>query len=307
MALELPAILETELRTLTEAQLNLRLPLHALMGEAVDVARFAQRYWAAEREPGSTRILRPGLELTGRSLNPEIIPHILLLQDATQEAQTAYLLALTPARGNDTMIRARFVLGEITAALEWLFDDGIEDERDVQLRNLTDAHRDAPDSQDALASELDDFASLAEQKPRTARDARSFRAVPHRGRSRSCQNPARTLRDRGYARRSALAARPSYSPRGPTADENEHSARGRPLRLFGIIRRSFARSRAPTNDADELKPAGVPQPTGRRNPTGRGANFDLKPSFGCRYSFNCCRVHRDSVERCMADAPVSAP
>jgi hypothetical protein len=55
------------------------------------------------------------------------------------------------------------VLGEITAALEWLFDDGIEDERDAQLRSVSEAHRDAPESQDALAVELEDFAALAEQ------------------------------------------------------------------------------------------------------------------------------------------------
>jgi len=163
MAEDLPEALDTELRTLTDAQLSLSLPLHVLLGEAVDVARFAGRYWAAEREPGTDRILRPGLELAGSKLDPEIIPHILTLQAATQEAQTAFLLALASPRGNATVVRARFVLGEITATLEWLFDDGIEDERDRQLQNLTEAHRETPDSQDALASELDDFAALAAQ------------------------------------------------------------------------------------------------------------------------------------------------
>jgi len=48
--------------------------------------------------------------------------------------------------------------------LEWLCDNWIADERDVQLRNLIEAHRGTPDCQDALARELDDFAALAEPK-----------------------------------------------------------------------------------------------------------------------------------------------
>jgi len=173
MSTELSERLEAELRVLTPLQSTLRVPLHVLTGEAVDVARFAQRYWAAEREPGTNRVIRPGLELAGKKLDPEIIPDILVVQTATQQSQTEYLLAVT-RQSPGTMDRARFVLSETTAALEWLFDDGIEDERDVQLRSLTDAHRDDPDSQDALAAELDDFVLLAEQHREALADLEAF-------------------------------------------------------------------------------------------------------------------------------------
>jgi hypothetical protein len=51
------------------------------------------------------------------------------------------------------------VLDEIASALEWLFDDGKTDERDAQLAAIVDAHDDDPDSEDALASELADYAT----------------------------------------------------------------------------------------------------------------------------------------------------
>lgn len=161
MAVPLPERLENELRALTPEQMSLRVPLHVLGGEAVDVARFGQRYWAAERESESLRVIRPGLELAGAGLDQEIVADILTLQSAIQESQTEYLLALAPTRAAVATDRARFVLGEITAALEWLFDDGIEDERDTQLRHVVDAHRDDSTSQDSLAGELDDFLLLA--------------------------------------------------------------------------------------------------------------------------------------------------
>lgn len=52
--------------------------------------------------------------------------------------------------------------GELTASLEWLFDDGVEDENDRALANLKAEHDRTPESLDALAAELFDYATLAE-------------------------------------------------------------------------------------------------------------------------------------------------
>jgi len=53
------------------------------------------------------------------------------------------------------------VLAELTAVLEFLFDDDVEDERDVQLAQLQRAN-DEPDTVDALAQALVEYAGLAE-------------------------------------------------------------------------------------------------------------------------------------------------
>jgi hypothetical protein len=72
-------------------------------------------------------------------------------------------MTVDPSGAADTVARGRFVLGEMTSALEWLFDDGVVDDRDAQLARVADAHRDDPESADALAGALDDYAALAAQ------------------------------------------------------------------------------------------------------------------------------------------------
>ena len=59
------------------------------------------------------------------------------------------------------MERGAFVLSEITSALEFLFDDGIENEDDAALAATKAAHADDPSTADALALALDDYAALA--------------------------------------------------------------------------------------------------------------------------------------------------
>jgi hypothetical protein len=71
------------------------------------------------------------------------------------------VLTVDPA-GAAPRERGRFLLDEITAALEWHFDDGVQDENDDKLAALGKAHADDPETMDALASALDDYAALAE-------------------------------------------------------------------------------------------------------------------------------------------------
>ncbi|MEO7329042.1 MAG: hypothetical protein ABI193_10715 [Minicystis sp.] len=146
-------------------------PLHVLFGEAVDVARFFAKYWKPQKEAGAPAV--PGLE-SAASKNGNGVPkmtaktgeEILSLQRAAQEAQTRYLLVVDPGNTAELTERARFLLDEMTATLEWLFDDGVEDEKDAQLARLGAAHADDPQSADALASALDDYATLC--KPHEA-------------------------------------------------------------------------------------------------------------------------------------------
>jgi hypothetical protein len=56
--------------------------------------------------------------------------------------------------------RADFVLGEIRHSLEFLFDDGKQDDADVQLENLRTAFSPSA-SQDAMALALEGYAALA--------------------------------------------------------------------------------------------------------------------------------------------------
>jgi hypothetical protein len=139
-------------------------PLHVLFGEAVDVARFVERYWKPELGENK-EVVRRGLSSAAgpkSRLYPKIGEDILSLQRAAQDAQTRYLLTVNPTAPADPMERGSHILDELTATLEWLFDDGVEDENDAKLAALESAHGDDPATADALASALDDYAALAE-------------------------------------------------------------------------------------------------------------------------------------------------
>jgi hypothetical protein len=138
-----------------------RVPIYVLTGEAIDVARFFQRRWAAQREPNG-KVVVPGLELCqGRGgITPELGQEILELQQEVQSAQSAYLLTVSPRAEAAPTERAHFILGEMSSVLEWYMDDGVEDEKDAQLDRLNETYRDAA-SQDALAAALDDYVALA--------------------------------------------------------------------------------------------------------------------------------------------------
>lgn len=146
--------------------LQLSVPFHVLLGEAVDVAKFFGKYWDNVLDDKKV-VVRPGLEtaVNPRSKAPAKIgpgtgQEILSLHEATQAAQTAYLLTVDPASANP-MDRAQTVLSRLTGTLEWLFDDGVEDENDAQLASLGAEHGGDPSTPDALAGALVDYAALA--------------------------------------------------------------------------------------------------------------------------------------------------
>jgi len=137
-------------------------PVRVILGEAVDVARFTQAYFEPVKDAAG-KILRPGLALAGTKLSANIGVEILELQNTLQTAQTDYLLTVAPAQP-DVRGRAEYVLGEITAALEWHLDDGVEDDRDKQLAAIKSEYSDGSASIDSLAAELADYAALARQE-----------------------------------------------------------------------------------------------------------------------------------------------
>lgn len=137
-------------------------PIRIMLGEAIDVARFVQAYWEPVKDAGG-KILRPGLSMAGTKLGANVGAEILELQEALQSAQTEYLLTVAPAQP-DVRARAEFVLSEVTAALEWFLDDGVEDDRDKQLAALKSEYADGSTSTDSLAAELSDYAGLARQQ-----------------------------------------------------------------------------------------------------------------------------------------------
>ncbi len=152
----------SEAQSLPMSEPRFNMPLHVLQGEAVDVARFFKKYYAPV-ESGEGRPGRPGLSSVAnakRGITKSTGDDILSLQEAVQQATAAHRMAASP-RSASPADRARFVIGEIAAVLEWHFDDGVEDQRDAQLEAVKHAHEDTPDSADALAAEADDYAALA--------------------------------------------------------------------------------------------------------------------------------------------------
>jgi hypothetical protein len=76
------------------------------------------------------------------------------------QAQDQYFL--TFGQTGNPMDRGYFLLGEIRATLEYLLDDGIEDDKDAQLDKIDAAHAEDPESFDALAGALDDYGAFAD-------------------------------------------------------------------------------------------------------------------------------------------------
>ena len=133
----------------------LRVPLTVLMSEAVQVANFIKSHW----EPCDRR---PGLKTVGARLPLTLIDELIRMRDVLQAAQNEYEMCINPKINTPEMIsRARFVLSEITAILDWYLDDGVEDENDAKFAALNTAHVDDNDAASTLAQALFDYATLA--------------------------------------------------------------------------------------------------------------------------------------------------
>jgi hypothetical protein len=88
---------------------------------------------------------------------------IQALVDLVQDAQSKHRLAVAPPRP-DLVARATFLASEIDAALAFLFDDGIEDDKDEKLAAIRSAHAATGTSANAFASVLADYVRLATEQ-----------------------------------------------------------------------------------------------------------------------------------------------
>jgi hypothetical protein len=134
------------------------IPFRVLTGEAVDLSYFLDHYWepqvADQRPvPGLKQAPTPGLH---QGLGQELRE----LQLAVAHQYARYLMAASSNLAAPVE-RGEFVLHELQTTLAYLFDDGVEDEADEQLRRFAEAHA-HPTSQDALALALETYALFAD-------------------------------------------------------------------------------------------------------------------------------------------------
>lgn len=157
-----------EAEAIPEDKARLGMPMSVLTSEAVQVAAFVRDRWEPEVDPATKQIKTPGLKQAqkksekGIALKKSLEGDILSLERATQQAQVAFLLQSRGERGSGPLAdRGVFVLAEIKNSLEWLFDDGVQNEDDEALSAVEAQHSDDGDNLDDLAQALDDFGALA--------------------------------------------------------------------------------------------------------------------------------------------------
>ena len=195
-------------------------PFHVILGEAMDIAHFVSRYWSPAIDAKSKTTTRPGLGSAGKGLHASFGDDIAALVDEVAKAQSAYLSTVDAARGttiSDVTPRARFVLAEIAATLEYLFDDGVEDEKDLKLANVKNAHKDDPETADALAVALDDYATVAN---------------PYRGEMIGLGGFDDGLIDEAFALAKTLRTLPAVSPAASASARDALLRRNRLLQLL---------------------------------------------------------------------------
>jgi hypothetical protein len=105
----------------------------------------------------------PAATLASPALTRHTADEIDELLPLVQSAQLSYLVALHPQVLAADIARLAELLAEISAAVEHLFDDGVEDQRDAQLAQIKQAHQGDPATLDAAIAELADYAGLAQE------------------------------------------------------------------------------------------------------------------------------------------------
>lgn len=165
---------EDAARRLSAESVGFTGPFAVVLGESIDVARFTAQRWQPERDETTRAVVAPGLASVVRAdqaptpfaLTPTLhegtSQEIVELHALAQSAQTAYLLSAAVRAGDNPRVRAAKVVGDLRGAVESYLDDGVEDEDDARLARVRAAHADDPETADALAGELVDYAALAE-------------------------------------------------------------------------------------------------------------------------------------------------
>lgn len=140
-------------------------PLAVFLAEAQDCAGFLTQYWEPELDERG-KVLRPGLKSAVLKGAPErfglhLASEIIALRRRADDAQTEYLLASKLPKSTKAQVdRAHELLDQWTGAIEWLLDDGVEDDRDAQFAAVVAANAEL-DTVDGTARALKDFGGLA--------------------------------------------------------------------------------------------------------------------------------------------------
>jgi len=146
-----------ELAALTSDEFPLSVPFSTFTGEAHDVARYFRKYYKADKATG-----RPGLVDAGKKVSPALGDEIDALIVDAKQAQVAYRMTVDPRGDRGKLDRAIEIVSEMSAVLKFHFDDGVDDEDDVRIANLVKAHEGGPETPDALAQALEEWAALAD-------------------------------------------------------------------------------------------------------------------------------------------------
>jgi hypothetical protein len=161
--------------SLDAAEVSSTLPIAVLTGESVDVAKFVRARWLSVLDAKTKAVVVPGLASAVRAdqkltafaavptLHDGIAQEILTLGALVRETHTQALLSATSSGdGAHPRFESETLAADLRGAAESYLDDGVETDEDAQLRAVIDAHANDPGTDDALAGELDDYATFVE-------------------------------------------------------------------------------------------------------------------------------------------------
>jgi hypothetical protein len=146
----------------------LGVPMSVFLGESLDCATFLRTFWKAEVR--GDKVIVPGMESAAKGGDGETAfglhtaDEIVALHNAAQAAHTEYLLATKATKSaQKLLVRGAELLDQWTAALEWAFDDGVEDDKDAQFAAVQASNERHEDTIDGMASALADFGGLVQK------------------------------------------------------------------------------------------------------------------------------------------------
>lgn len=223
------------------AENPLSTPYEVFLEEARGAASFLTRYW---KRTATT----PGLMRLRRRLPLATAQEILELLAAVQTAQTE--ATLTVVAGPSLTDRAEEIVTELSSALAFTLDDGVEDDDDARLARVRAFHAKRGDGPAAVGQDLLNHATLAARlRERLVHDDEEFDAgLIDEGLLLAAKLTATSLRPppaEPAATNGAAATTGDADAEGSDADVDPLALRNRLLRLLlnrvALVRRAARR------------------------------------------------------------------
>lgn len=134
-------------------------PIAVVLDEAEALAGFVTEHW--KRQPAKAGVPgRPGLGSAKARLTESIAAELLALTAEARRLRRVAMFAKPDVTGEADVARAEFIIDEVESSLEWLFDDGVQDEKDDALDTVRTEHEDAGDTLPEVATRLEDWLAL---------------------------------------------------------------------------------------------------------------------------------------------------